>query len=125
MATDGVGTIHVHTLGTGGSQQLEFEKDGGRHWRRAVAWHPNSKWAAIGRDYGSELLLIYVERSCVAPQKRTLCRADRPSDKILRKRTDSYVGVNQVKFVNRGHKLAVWRTRYCSIGVYDISQQVK
>ncbi|KAM5350051.1 hypothetical protein ACJ41O_006556 [Fusarium nematophilum] len=125
VATDGSGTIRVYSLHSEETLHWEFKPAGHKHWRRAVAWHPAGKLVAVGGETCGEILLLDVVTKEVV-QKRTLSTAAaQVDDEELRTVLEGFVGVSEVKFVDRGNKLAAWTYGDSSIEVFDLCQQVK
>lgn len=125
VATDGLGIVRVYALRAEEPLEWEFKPEGTQQWRRAVAWHPNGQLLAVGGERCGELLLLDVALKKIV-QKRTLSlSAAQPDEDIPRSMLDRSVGVNRVKFVDGGHKIAFWTFGDCSIEVFDLTQQVK
>ncbi|TQV93290.1 WD domain, g-beta repeat domain-containing protein [Cordyceps javanica] len=137
VATDGTPKVHVYDLearaspGSQGSAATDEaywvytgpERQHG--WHRAVAWHPNSKWLAVGQDQSSELLLLDVEGKSVLQRRTLSTAASRPDREELRVMLGSSVGVSQIRFADNGRKIVVWTHGDDSIEVFDLEREQK
>ncbi|KAF4972355.1 hypothetical protein FSARC_1077 [Fusarium sarcochroum] len=122
-ATDGTGNVWVYSLSDGVVYWV-YEATPSDGWRRTIHWHPNGKWLAVGGEQSGELLLLDVEEKKLI-QKRLLSVDACTREEEVRNMMKSFVGTEEVKFVDGGNKLAVWTLGDWSIEVYDINQQVK
>ncbi|KAM0544835.1 hypothetical protein ACHAPJ_011666 [Fusarium lateritium] len=123
-ATDGTGNVWVYSLLSDGLVHWVYEAKPNDGWRRTIHWHPNGKWLAVGGEQSGELLLLDVEEKKLL-QKRLLSVDDCTREEEVRSIMKSFVGTQEVKFVDRGNKLAAWTFGDWGIEVYDINQQVK
>ena len=125
VATDGSGNVLTYELSSEERVERVYKAEGLEHWRRAVGWHPNGKWVAVGGERCGELLLLDVEKQEVFQERILSVEGSRSGTEALRDMMKGFVGVSEMRFVDRGHKLAVWAYGDCSIEVYDMTQQVK
>ncbi|KAJ3496046.1 hypothetical protein NLG97_g2949 [Lecanicillium saksenae] len=136
VATDGTSRVHVYDISSiassahGSADNSEAywvylgmkEYDG---WRRTVSWHPNSKWLAVGKDQGYELIVLDVEEKKLL-QKRTLSTAAMQVDREeLRSMVARYPGATHVQFADKGKKVVVWTQGDDSIEVFDVAKEQK
>ncbi|CAG9970422.1 unnamed protein product [Clonostachys byssicola] len=128
VATCGTGATHIYNM-SDGSTVWVYEREGTRGWRRALDWHPNSKWLAVGGEYLAPVYLLDVEKKEVL-QQRTLSPEKTHSQgsqdtETVRSMLGGFLGVRQVRFIDNGNKLAVWTTGDDSLEVYDLAREVK
>lgn len=126
-ATKGTGEVLVYALDekAAATEHWCYKGEGSQRWKRALDWHPNSKWLAVGGEDKGELLLLDVEQKELV-QKRTLsyeaCEVDEEEKRgILR----GHLGANRIKFVDGGRKIAFFTFGDGSLEVYDIEDKLK
>jgi WD40 repeat protein len=123
-ATSGKGSLQIYSL-RDGSIHWVYKGEGPSRWRRAVDWHPNGTWLAAGGQERGQLLLLDIEKKQILQQRLLSTKRARPDEEDARRMIGTILEVNEVKFVDGGHKLATWTTGDCSIEIYDITQQLK
>ncbi len=128
-ATDGLGFVRIYALQPDKEDKEHWvhgdAEDRGRRWRRALAWHPNSRWLAVGCDARGEVLVLDVEKKELRQQRVLSDAATEVDSETRRIMMSAFTGVSQVKYVDNGNKLIVWTHGDGSIEVYDFAQQVK
>ncbi|CAH0057647.1 unnamed protein product [Clonostachys solani] len=127
-ATCGTGATHIYSM-SDGSPVWVFEREGTRGWRRALDWHPNSKWLSVGGEELAPVYLLDVEKKKIL-QKRTLSPAKSHAQagrdiETVRNMLGGMLGVRQVRFFDNGNKLAIWTFGDDSVEVYDLAREVK
>ncbi|KAL4731799.1 hypothetical protein ACLX1H_000791 [Fusarium chlamydosporum] len=123
VATDGQGNVRVYSLPSG---ELHWMYEGGRGlgWRRAISWHPNNQWLAVGGERLGELLLLdVVEKKLL--QQRLLSTEACTREEEYRRMMERSTGVDKVQFLDSGNKLAVRTYGDESIELYDMQEEVK
>ncbi|KAI1816087.1 WD40 repeat-like protein [Poronia punctata] len=126
-ATGGRGTLHIFDLANG-SERWMYDFDESRDWWRALDWHPNGRWLAVGGRAGASLLLLDVEEKRVLQERRLSARNLRPDQEeegMSRLFLNRWLEVSTVKFVDGGRKLAFWSTGDSSVEVLDIAEGTK
>ncbi|KAF4460302.1 WD40 repeat-like-containing domain [Fusarium albosuccineum] len=125
VATGGSGTVRVYALRQDDTLHWEFKAGDRDPWRRTVSWHPDGKLIAVGGEDRGEILLLDIEKKEVIQKRMLSTAAGQVDDEELRSTMGGFIGVSEVRFVDRGNKLAVWAHGDSSIEVFDINQQVK
>ncbi|KAI8634752.1 WD40 repeat-like protein [Xylariaceae sp. FL1651] len=123
IGTCGQGTVHIYDLSDGSKKWVYGEHNSG--WWRALDWHPNSRWVAVGRMRRGTLVLLDVEEKKVLQERQLSSEAARPDDEEMRSMLGSYLETSRVCFMDGGNKLAYWTGGDSSIEVFDVAQQVK
>ncbi|KAK3179495.1 hypothetical protein K4F52_009067 [Lecanicillium sp. MT-2017a] len=128
-ATDGDGRVRVYALRSDNENKEHWVYEDtaveGRKWRRALAWHPDSKLLAVGGDSLGEVLLLDIENKEVRQHRTLSFEASEAENDLARKMMSAYLGVSRVEFVGNGDKLVIWTTGDGSIEVYDLARSFK
>jgi WD40 repeat protein len=123
--TCGQGTVHIYDLADGSTKWV-YDGDGRRAgWQRALDWHPNSRWLAVGGQKCGTLVLLDVEKKKMLQQRQLSLKAARPDKEEQRSMLTMYLEVTCVRFLDEGSRLALWTTGDGSIEVLDISREIK
>ncbi|KAI3336715.1 WD40 repeat-like protein [Xylariaceae sp. AK1471] len=125
VGTCGQGTVHVYDL-TDGSTKWVYDGDGRKaDWQRALDWHPNGRWLAVGGQQCATLVLLDVEEKKVIQERQLSLEAARPDREEARRSVAMCLEVGRVRFVDEGNKLALWTKGDSSMEVFDITREVK
>ncbi|KAI9154998.1 WD40 repeat-like-containing domain [Paramyrothecium foliicola] len=122
-ATPEAGKLYVWALADS-ALYWEFKEGGSNyHWKRAIDWHPNGKWLAVGSENLLQLLDIESKQMI---QERTFSPAmSVPDSEAKREMMVGFIEALQVKFFEHGNKIAFWLQADGSAEVIDIKQEVK
>lgn len=132
VATSGRGRVHIYDLqraidASATEEDVKYwvyppepKREG---WRRAISWHPNSRWLAVGKETGDELLLLDIGEKKVLQIRRLSAAASQVDKEELRGPLSRMSSVVQVQFV--GDKLVVLTSRDGSPEVYDLAKEQK
>ncbi|KAH7236694.1 WD40-repeat-containing domain protein [Fusarium redolens] len=122
-ATDGPSNVWIYSMADG-EQHWVYKGKRSDDWRRTLAWHTTKPWLAVGGENSGELLLLDAGEKKLL-QKRLFSTDACPVDKESRDMMRGFVGTMEVRFFDRGGKLAVWTFGDWSIEVYDLKEEVK
>lgn len=126
-ATKGTGGILVYALEgkTSATEHWCYRDEGSERWKRALDWHPNSKWLAVGVEDKGELLLLDVEQKELLKERTLSYEACVVDEEEKRSILRGYLGVNRVKFVDGGRKIVFYTFGDGSFEVYDLEDKLK
>ncbi|KAJ4328557.1 hypothetical protein N0V84_000916 [Fusarium piperis] len=125
VTTDAVGIVCVYNLRADETLHWTFKAEGPKTWRPSVAWHPSGELIAVGGKRYGEILLLDISKKEVI-QRRLLSGGDTKTDEDMPSTVpESFIGVNEIKFVDGGNKLVVWLSGDGSIEVFDLRKEVK
>jgi WD40 repeat protein len=125
-ATSGDGTLHIYSLEDGSTHWELKEKKHNWAWKRALAWHPNGEWLALGSQYGVLQLLDVKNKQIL--QERVLKAPARVVDDDREEMDDAFTVFNEVthiEFLAGGDKLAFWTYGDGSADIIDLKEQAK